>query len=108
MLAISQQMAPLRIFSGLSGLTDVIWLEGINDLGGGHTVAAIEAGYQSIVATLHANGIKVYGATMTSSLGMVNPAEGWYPGYAGGADNGPAVTANRLILNTYIRTSGLF
>jgi lysophospholipase L1-like esterase len=93
---------------GLSGLTDVIWLEGINDLGGGNTVAAIKAGYQSIVATLHANGIKVYGATMTSSLGMLNPAEGWYPGYAGGADNGPVVTASRLILNNYIRTSGLF
>jgi lysophospholipase L1-like esterase len=93
---------------GLSGLTDVIWLEGINDLGGGNTVAAIKAGYQSIVATLHANGIKVYGATMTSSLGMLNPAEGWYPGYAGGADNGPVVTASRLILNAYIRTSGLF
>jgi lysophospholipase L1-like esterase len=93
---------------GLSGLTDVIWLEGINDLGAGTTVAAIEAGYQSIVATLHAHGIKVYGATMTSSLGLLNPAEGWYPGYAGGADNGPVVTANRLILNNYIRTPGLF
>src|SRR5207253_3168490 len=29
---------------GLSGLTQVVWLEGINDLGGGHTVASIEAG----------------------------------------------------------------
>ncbi len=53
---------------GLSGLTDAIWLEGINDLGASTTVAAIEAGYQSIVATLHAHRIKVYGATMTSSL----------------------------------------
>ena len=53
---------------GLSGLTHVVWLEGINDLGGGHTVASIEAGYQSIVATLHADRIKVMGATMTSAL----------------------------------------
>ena len=93
---------------GLSGLTHVVWLEGINDLGGGHTVESIEAGYQSIVATLHAQGIKVMGATMTSALGMVNPAEGWYPGYTGSADNGPVVDANRMILNTYIRTSGLY
>lgn len=93
---------------GLSGLTHVVWLEGINDLGGGHTVASIEAGYQSIVATLHANGIKVMGATMTSALGMLNPAEGWNPGYTGGGDNGPVVDANRMILNTYIRTSGLY
>ena len=41
-------------------------------------------------------------------LGMVNPAEGWYPGYTGSADNGPVVDANRMILNTYIRTSGLY
>jgi lysophospholipase L1-like esterase len=39
---------------------------------------------------------------------MLNPAEGWNPGYTGGADNGPAVDANRMILNTYIRTSGLY
>jgi lysophospholipase L1-like esterase len=93
---------------GLSGLTHVIWLEGINDLGAGHTTAAIIAGYQDIVGRLHAKGVKVFGATMTSALGMVNPAEGWNPGYAGGADNGPAVNANRLILNQFIRTSGLF
>ena len=85
---------------GLSGLTHVVWLEGINDLGGGHTVESIEAGYQSIVATLHAHAIKVMGATMTSALGMLNPDEGWYPGYTGGADNGPVVDANRMILNS--------
>ena len=53
--------------------------------------------------TLHAHGIKVMGATMTSALGMLNPAEGWNPGYTGGGDNGPVVDANRMILNTYIR-----
>ncbi len=93
---------------GLSGLTDVIWMEGINDLGAGHTTAAIMAGYQNIVGRLHARGIKVYAGTMTSALGLVNPAEGWNPGYAGGSDNGPTVDAGRQILNTYIRTSGLF
>src|SRR5690349_15140286 len=56
----------------------------------------------------HAHGIKVMGATMTSALGMLNPSEGWNPGYTGGGDNGPVVDANRMILNTYIRTSGLY
>ncbi len=93
---------------GLSGLTHVIWLEGINDFGAGHTTAAVIAGYQNIVARLHARGIKVFAGTLTSALGTVNPAEGWYPGYAGGADNGPVVDANRQILNAFIRTSGLF
>jgi lysophospholipase L1-like esterase len=83
----------------LSGLTHVIWLEGINDLGAGHTTAAIIAGYQDIVAGLHAKRIKVFAGTMTSALGAINPAEGWKPGYQGGADNGPVVDANRKILN---------
>ncbi|HYL14465.1 MAG TPA: GDSL-type esterase/lipase family protein [Terriglobales bacterium] len=94
---------------GLSGLTDVVWLEGINDLGAGHTTDAIIGGYKNIVGRLHAKGIKVYAGTMTSALGLVNPAEGWPSGgYHGGADNGPVVDGNRLILNGYIRTSGLF
>jgi len=113
---------------GLSGLTHVIWLEGINDLGAGygqgasaspvienpviHTPANIEAGYQNVVGRLHAKGIKVYGATMTSSLGYNNPAEGWdlttYPTYLASVDNGPVIGGYRQQINTYIRTSGLF
>src|SRR5450756_471615 len=92
---------------GLSGLTDVIWLEGINDLGAGHTTAAIIAGYQKVVAALHAGGIKVFAATMTSARRTVNPGEGWYSGYLGTADNGPANDANRMVLNDYIRSSCL-
>jgi lysophospholipase L1-like esterase len=84
---------------GLSGLTDVIWLEGINDLGGSHSIADIERGYQSVVARLHAKGIKVYGATMTSALGISGVDL---------ADNGPGHDANRKILNDFIRHSGLF
>jgi lysophospholipase L1-like esterase len=84
---------------GLSGLTAVIWLEGINDLGANHTVDQIEAGYQDVVSRLHAKGIKVYGATMTSALGISGVDMG---------DNGPGHDANRKILNDYIRTSGLF
>jgi len=113
---------------GLSGLTHVIWLEGINDLGAGygqaavavpvvenpvvHTPANIIAGYQNVVGRLHAKGIKVYGATLTSALGYNNPPEGWdlntFPNFLASADNGPVVDANRKILNQFIRTSGLY
>jgi lysophospholipase L1-like esterase len=94
---------------GLSGLTHVIWLEGINDLGGSHPTDAVIAGYQNVAARLHAKGIKVYGATLTSARGMENPAAGWNAGVVSvTADNGPIVDANRMILNTFIRTSGLF
>jgi lysophospholipase L1-like esterase len=94
---------------GLSGLTHVIWLEGINDLGGSHPTDAVIAGYKDVVGRLHAKNIKVYGATLTSALGMTNPAEGWNPGVLKvTGDNGPDVDANRKILNNFIRTGGLF
>src|SRR5215467_8465704 len=97
---------------GLSGLTDVIWLEGINDLGAAHPTDDIIAGYKDVVGRLHANGIKVYGATMTSALDFNNPAQGWdltnFPNFLATGDNGPAIDADRMILNDFIRTSGLF
>jgi len=113
---------------GLSGLTHVIWMEGINDLGAGygqgasatpvienpviHTPANIIAGYENVVGRLHARGIKVIGATMTSALGYNNPAEGWdlntYPGFLASADNGPVVDGYRRQINQYIRTSRLY
>lgn len=94
---------------GLSGLSHVIWLEGINDLGGDHPTDAVIAGYKDVVARLHAKNIKVYGATLTSARGMENPAAGWGPGVTKvTGDNGPTVDANRMILNSFIRTSGLF
>jgi len=113
---------------GLSGVTHVIWLEGINDLGAGygqgasatpvienpviHTPANIIAGYQNVVARLRAQGVKVYGATMTSALGYNNPAEGWdlvtFPNYLASVDNGPVIDGYRKQINQYIRTSGLF
>lgn len=92
----------------LSGLTHVVWLEGINDLGGRQTAANIIAGYRAVVQRLHAKGIKVTGATVTSALGMPNPTEGWYPGYTGGGDNGPTVDAGRRLLNDFIRTSNIW
>jgi lysophospholipase L1-like esterase len=94
---------------GLSGLTHVIWLEGINDLGGGHPTDAVIAGYKDVVARLHARSIKVYGATLTSARGMENPAQGWPAGTTSvTADNGAKNDDDRKILNSFIRTSGVF
>ena len=93
---------------GLSGLTHVIWLEGINDLGASHTADAVITGYKDVVARLHAKGIKIYAGTLTSALGMVNPAEGWNPGTIATGDNGPRVDQDRKTINIFIRTSGLF
>ena len=113
---------------GLSGLTHVIWLEGINDLGAGygqgasaaplfeipvvHTPANIIAGYQNVVGRLHAKHIKVYGATIVSALGLNNPAEGWdllnVPNFLATVDTGPVIDNFRKLINQYIRTSGLF
>ncbi len=86
---------------GLSGLTDVIWMEGINDLGALHTTDAIIAGYRDIVARLHAAGAKVYAGTLTSALGVYG-----VPFPTG--DNGPVAEQGRQTLNAFIRTSGLF
>ncbi len=86
---------------GLSGLTDVIWLEGINDLGGAHTTDSIIAGYKDVVSRLHAAGVSVYAGTVTSALGVFG-----VPFPTG--DNGPVVEAGRQVLNGFIRHSGLF
>jgi len=84
---------------GLSGLTDVIWLEGINDIGAGHTTDSIIAGYRDVVRRLHAKGIKVFAGTVTSALGISGVDRG---------DNGPGHDASRMVLNAFIRNSGLF
>jgi len=84
---------------GLSGLSHVIWLEGINDIGAGTTTDAIIAGYRDVVARLHARGIKVYAGTLTSALGISGVDMG---------DNGPGHDASRMVLNAFIRGSGLY
>jgi lysophospholipase L1-like esterase len=84
---------------GLSGLTHVIWLEGINDIGAGTTTDSIIAGYQNVVGRLHAKGIKVYAGTLTSALGISGVDMG---------DNGPGHDASRMVLNAFIRSSGLY
>ena len=84
----------------VAGLTHVIWLEGINDFSQGGpevTPETVIAGYKDVVGRLHARGIKVIGATITSSLNSTNGAAG-----TAGVDQ------RRKAVNEFIRKGGLF
>ncbi len=81
----------------LSGISAVIWLEGVNDLGphGGATLDELEQAFTSGVWALRfaAPAIRVIGATLTSARGSAG---------FGARDE------DRKALNAFIRTSGLF
>jgi lysophospholipase L1-like esterase len=82
---------------GLSGLSAVVWLEGINDLSAGTGPEAVIAGLKEGVRRLKARSpIKFIGATITSSLGATS------------ASGTPENDARRKTINEFIRTSGLF
>lgn len=86
-----------RDVMSLSGVTHIIWLEGINDLSRGASAESVIAGMQKLTQRVRAHGnIKIIGATITSSVG--------YNGPAGTAE----VNAHRQTVNKFIRTSGLF
>ncbi len=89
-----------RDLLGLSGVTDVIWLEGINDLGAANAPAAnVANAIRGTVDRIRARikGAKVFGATLTSSRGSS------LAGY------GSADTDNRRhALNELIHKPGLF
>jgi lysophospholipase L1-like esterase len=80
----------------LSNVSTVIWLEGINDFNktAGASVEAVEAGMKEGVTRMHAKGIRVIAATLTSSVG-----------YAGGS---PEQEQKRRALNEWIRTTNIF
>lgn len=80
----------------LSGVTAVIWLEGINDLTRGTSVEAIQAGMKEGVARMRAKGLRVIGATLTPALGAAN------------VTGSPEQDQKRKQLNEFIRTSDLF
>lgn len=92
------------------GVTDIVLLEGINDLGlsglanprgpGNHptvTAADLIAGYRQLIARARIRGLKIHGATLTPFLGSP------FPGYAT-----PMKEEIRQELNRWIRTSGEF
>lgn len=81
----------------LAGARHVILLEGTNDLGGGEFAPPAPASQvidamREIVQRAHARGLKVVGATL---MPMCNPA-------------GSAKETNRLAVNEFVRTGGLF
>lgn len=83
----------------LSGVTTVVWLEGINDFGRGveASAAAVAEGMREVAAKLRARGIRVVGATVVSALGATNPSHG-----------SAEEDAQRRKLNDFIRRSGTF
>jgi len=59
----------------LSGVSGVVWLEGINDLGGLQSSAdTVIAGYENVIGRLHAHGIAVIGATLIG-VKIVSPRD---------------------------------
>jgi lysophospholipase L1-like esterase len=85
----------------LSGISSLIWLEGINDFSknGNASVEQVVAGIKDVVARLRAKwpNIRIIGATVTSALGSSSGAHGF-----------PEQDAKRKALNDFIRTSGTF
>jgi lysophospholipase L1-like esterase len=85
----------------LSGVSAVIWLEGINDFNrnGNASADAVIAGMRDGVARIRSRirGVRVIGATLASALGSTSPAHGF-----------AEQDAKRKQLNEFIRTSGTF
>ena len=80
-----------------SGVSSVIWVEGINDLSSGATADAVIAGIKEGVSRIRARGtIRIVLATITSALGST--------GAAGTAE----VDAKRQAVNAFIRSAGIF
>jgi len=85
----------------LSGVSAVIWFEGINDFSknGNASVESIEIALQESVANLRRRipGVRVIGGTLTTTLGNPGPAHGF-----------AEQDMKRQALNTFIRSEGLF
>jgi lysophospholipase L1-like esterase len=85
----------------LSGISSLIWLEGINDFSknGNAPVDQVIAAMKEGVGRLRAKwpDIRVFGATVTSALGSSSPAHGF-----------PEQNAKRKALNDFIRSSDTF
>ena len=90
-----------RDVMSLSGVSEVIILEGINDFSknGNATSENVQAGMKEIVDRLRNKlpGVRVLGATLTSAFGSTSAAHGF-----------DEQNAKRKALNDYIRTSSVF
>jgi lysophospholipase L1-like esterase len=80
------------------GVTHIVLLEGINDIGAsardGVTAEDIIQGYRQLIDRAHDRGVVIIGATLT-------PA-GPRPTFT------PELEAKRMAVNAFIRTSGMF
>jgi lysophospholipase L1-like esterase len=82
----------------LSGLSAVIWMEGINDLGHADKASAQQVieGLKQGVARMRAKGLRVIGGTLTPALGFQ------------GGHGTPEVDERRRAVNAWIRAAGSF
>jgi lysophospholipase L1-like esterase len=85
----------------LSGVSAIIWLEGINDFSknGNAALDTVTSGMRDIAARLRARipGVRVIGATLTSALNATNAAHG-----------SKEQDDKRRVLNAFIKSSGVF
>jgi len=85
----------------LSGVTAMIWLEGINDFSknGNATAQAVQDRMKEVVAKIRAKipNVRIYGATAVTALNSTSAAHGF-----------PEQNDKRNALNEFIRTSGTF
>jgi lysophospholipase L1-like esterase len=85
----------------LSGVSAIIWLEGINDFSknGNAALDTVTSGMRDIAARLRARipGVRVIGATLTSALNATNAAHG-----------SKEQDDKRRALNAFIKSSGVF
>jgi len=90
-----------RDVTGLSGVTAMIWLEGINDFSksGNASTDAVVSGMKEIATRVRAKvpGVRIIGATLATALHSTNAAHG-----------SPEQDVQRKALNEFIRTSGVF
>ena len=95
----SSSMRLERDVMQLSGVTSMIWLEGINDFSknGMASTARVIAQMSDGVKRLNAAGIRVLGATVGTALGSTSAAHGF-----------PEQDEKRKVLNTFIRSSPIF
>lgn len=94
----------------VTGLTHVVWMQGINDLVWGKASPdVLIAGYRGVIDRLHARGIKVMGGTITSN---VWPYQRYQESPLGPdlakSHGNPDVDARRRQVNAAMRAPGLF
>jgi lysophospholipase L1-like esterase len=88
-----------RDIFGLSGLSSIIWMEGINDFGAANaSTEAVVAGLKEGVQRMRRHGgIRIFAATLTSCLNSTN-----------GGYGAPEVDSRRKAENDFIRSAGIF